>query len=96
MARPTFKGYMDNIHVKTGKSVQDFWKLATKRGLVKRGKVTAEHSDMLAWLKSEEIGLGHAHADFVILYLRFRANDPKLSAESKKWAHSTGYKDREK
>ncbi|HWY28390.1 MAG TPA: DUF4287 domain-containing protein [Candidatus Sulfotelmatobacter sp.] len=96
MARPTFKGYMDNIQIKTGSTADDFWKLAIKKGFVKRGKVVARHSEMLTWLKSEEIGLGHVHANFIILYLRLRTNDAKLSAQSKKWAHSTGYRDHEK
>jgi hypothetical protein len=94
MARPTFKGYMDNIQIKTGKTLDDFWKLANEKGLVERGKVVAKHSEMLVWLKSKEIGLGHVHANFIILYLRLRTNDPKLSAQSKKWAYSTGYKER--
>jgi len=94
MARPTFKGYMDNIQLKTGKTLDDFWRLANEKSLVERGKVVSKHSEMLAWLKSKEIGLGHVHANFIILYLRLRTNDPKLSAQSKKWAHSTGYKER--
>jgi Domain of unknown function (DUF4287) len=39
MARPTFRGYMDNIQLKTGKTLDDFWKLANEKGLVERGKV---------------------------------------------------------
>ena len=62
MARPTFKGYMDNIQIKTGKTAQDFWKLANQKGFVKRGKIVSKHSEMLAWLKSKEIALGHVHA----------------------------------
>jgi len=91
MARPTFKGYMDNIQIKPGQSPQDFWKLASKKGFVKRSKVASKHSEMLAWLKSKEIGLGHVRANFIILYLRMRANDPELSTHSRKWARSTGY-----
>ena len=94
MARPTFKGYMDNIQLKTGKTLDDFWRVANEKRLVEHGKVVSKHSEMLAWLKSREIGLGHVHANFLILYLRLRTNDPKLSAQSKKWAHSTGYKER--
>jgi len=92
MARPTFKGYMDNIQIKTGKTAQDFWKLANKNGFLKHGKIISKHSEMLAWLKSGEIGLGQVHANFIILYLRLRTDDPALSAQSKKWAYSTGYK----
>ncbi len=85
---------MDNIQLKTGKTLDDFWRLANGKGLVERGKVVSKHSEMLAWLKSKEIGLGHVHANFIILSLRLRTNDPKLSAHSKKWAHGTGYKER--
>src|SRR6267378_2083002 len=94
MARPTFKGYMDNIQIKTGKTLDDFWKLANEKGLVEHGKAVSKHSEMLAWLKSKEIGLGHLHANFIMLYLRLRTNDRKLSAQSKEWAHSTGYTER--
>ena len=41
MARRTVKGYMDNIQIKTGKTAQDFWKLASKKSFVKRGKVAS-------------------------------------------------------
>lgn len=92
MAGPTFKAYMDNIQIETGKTAEDFWKLANKKGFVKRDKIVAKNADLLAWLKSE-IGLGHVRANFIILYLRVRTNDPKLGAQSKKWAYSTGYRD---
>jgi hypothetical protein len=87
----TFKAYMDNIQAKTGKTAEDFWKLANEKGFIKDGKIVAKHADMLKWLKSE-IGLGHVRANFIILYLRLRTNDPKVSEQSKKWAYSTGYK----
>jgi hypothetical protein len=90
MGRPTFKGYVVNIEAKTGKSLDDFWKLADKKGFTKSGKIVARHADLLKWLKSE-IGLGHVHANFVIMYLRLRANDPKVSAQMRDWAHKTGY-----
>ena len=77
---------MDNIQLKTGKSQDDFWKLANEKGLVEQGNVVSKHSEMLAWLRSKGIGLEHVHANFIILYLRLRTNDPKLSAQSKKWA----------
>jgi hypothetical protein len=96
MAGPTFKGYMDSIQIKSGKTAQDFWKLASKKGFVRRGKVISKHSEMLAWLKSREIGLGHVHANFIILYLRLRANGQELSTQSRKWARNTGYTDYEK
>ena|SRR5438270_8077751 len=69
-ARPTFKGYMDNIQIKTDKTLDAFWKLANEKGLVERRKLVSKHSEMLAWLKSKETGLGHVHANLIILYLR--------------------------
>ncbi len=86
----TFKAYMDNIQAKTSKTPEDFWKLAIKKGFVKRGEIVAKHADLLTWLKSE-IGLGHVHANFIISYQRLRTNDPKVSAQSKNWAYGTGY-----
>jgi hypothetical protein len=41
----TYKAYIDNVKAKTGKSPEDFQKLAKKKGLVKYG-------ELLAWLKS--------------------------------------------
>ncbi len=88
----TFKAYMDNIQAETGKTPDDFWRMANKKGFVKRGKVVASHAEMFAWLKSG-IGLGHVRASFIILYVRLRAKDPKVSARMKEWAYSTGYKE---
>jgi hypothetical protein len=85
---------MENIQAKTGKPSKDFWELANKKGLVKRGKVVAKHARCWsAWLKSKEIGLGHVHANFIIAYLLLRTNDPKVSAQMKKWAYDTGYRE---
>ena len=88
----TFKAYMQNIEAKTGKSPEDFWELANKKKLIQQDKITATHAQLLQWLKSE-IGLGHVHANMVILYLRLRTNDPKVSEKMKNWAHNTGYQE---
>jgi hypothetical protein len=58
----TYKAYIDNIKAKTGKSPEDFRKLARKKGLVKYG-------ELLKWLKSD-CGLGHGHANAMILYIQ--------------------------
>ena len=78
-----FKAYMENIQEKTGKRPEDFWKVANEKGFIKEGKIVAKHGDMLAWLKTE-IGLGHVQANFIILYLRLRTSDPKVSEASQK------------
>jgi hypothetical protein len=90
----TFRAYMESIQDKSGKTPEDFWKLANKKGFVKRGEITAKHADLLAWLKSD-IGLGHVHANMIITYLRLRTNDPQLTATMKRWAYSTGYQEQQ-
>jgi Domain of unknown function (DUF4287) len=65
----TFKAYIDNIQAKTGKSPDDFLALAKEKGFVKDGRVVAKHAELLAWLKSE-CGLGHGHANAIILYIQ--------------------------
>ena len=47
----TFKAYIDNIQAKTGKTQEDFWKLAIKNHSVKQVKIVAKHAELLAWLK---------------------------------------------
>ncbi len=87
-----FKSYMENIKAKTGKKPADFWNLANEKGFIKGGNVVVKHGEMLKWLKTD-MGLGHVQANFMILYLRLKANDPNVSDQSKKWAYETGYKD---
>jgi hypothetical protein len=87
----TFKAYAESIKTKSGKSLEDYWNLAKKKGFVRDGKVVAKHGEMLAWLKSKGIGLGHVHANMVITYLRLRTDDPQLTPAMKKWAYDTGY-----
>ena len=54
--------YRDNIEVKTGKTPEDFHKLAKEKGLVNYG-------ELLKWLKAD-CGLGHGHANAIILYIQ--------------------------
>jgi hypothetical protein len=54
----TFQAYLDNIHRKTGKTPDDFFALARKRGLVGPGLTAGR---LVAWLK-EDFDLGHGHA----------------------------------
>ena len=63
----TYKAYIDNIQAKTGKTPEDFRRLATEKGLVK-------HGELLKWLKTD-CGLGHGHANAIILYIQ----DPELA-----------------
>ena len=63
----TYKAYLDNIQTKTGKTPEDYRKEAKKKGLTK-------YSELLEWLKTD-CGLGHGHANAVILYIQ----DPELA-----------------
>jgi hypothetical protein len=58
----TYKAYIDNIKAKTGKRPEDFQKLAKKKGLT-------EYGELLKWLKTD-CGLGHGHANAIILYIQ--------------------------
>jgi hypothetical protein len=58
----TFKAYIDNIRAETGKGPEYYREEAKKNGLVK-------HGELLAWLKSD-CGLGHGHANAIILYIK--------------------------
>jgi hypothetical protein len=79
----SFQAYIDNVSAKTGKSPEDFKKLAAKQGLAKFGEV-------LAWLKAE-FGLGHGHAT-AIAHLVVNADAPKVSAATKLDNHFAGKK----
>jgi hypothetical protein len=63
----TYKAYMDNIRAKTGRTPEDYRRMAKEKGLVK-------YSDLLKWLKTD-CGLGHGHANAIILYIQ----DPELA-----------------
>ena len=63
----TYKAYIDNIKAKTGKTPEDFRKLAKEKGFVKYG-------ELVKWLKTD-CGLGHGHANAIILYIQ----NPKIA-----------------
>ncbi len=60
----SFQAYIDNIKAKTGKTSDDFKKLAEKKGLLKPGVKAGE---IVAWLKKDfDLGHGHAMAIYAI------------------------------
>ena len=72
----TYKAYLDNIYAKTGKTPDDYLKMAKEKRLVK-------YSDLLKWLKTD-CGLGHGHANAIILYIQDpEAAKKKLREEAK-------------
>ncbi len=72
----TYKAYIDNIKAKTGKDPEYFQKLAKEKGLVK-------HAELLSWLKSD-CGLGHGHANAIILYIKDHERAKKKLLEDAK------------
>ena len=62
----TFKAYIDNIYAKTGKTPDDFRRLAEKKGLLKPG---VKAMAVVEWLKKDH-GLGHGHA--MVIYATFK------------------------
>ena len=59
----SFQAYLDNIKAKTGKTPEDFKKLAEQKNFLKKGKLAegVKAGQIVAWLK-EDFGLGHGHA----------------------------------
>lgn len=67
----SFQAYIDNIKKKTGKTPDDFKKLAEKKGFLKKGELvkTVKATEITNWLK-EEFELGHGHA--MAIYMTFK------------------------
>ena len=73
----TYKAYLDNIRAKTGKGPEYYEAQAKKLGLT-------THAELLRWLKTD-CGLGHGHANAMILYIRHpEIAKPKLAADEKR------------
>jgi hypothetical protein len=68
----TYQAYLDTIKAKTGKTPDDFRKLAAKKGLTK-------YPELMTWLKSE-FELGHGHAN-VIAHEIVNTDTPKATQD---------------
>lgn len=65
----SFQAYLDNIQKKTGKSPDDFKKLAEKKGFLEKGKLkpTVKAGEIVTWLKNDfELGHGHSMAIYAL------------------------------
>ena len=81
----SFQAYLDSVRAKTGKTPEDFAKLATQKGL-------AKHGDIVKWLKADfELGHGHATAIAGVL---MKQGAPKATTEDKFGALFSGKKQR--
>ena len=67
----SFQAYIDNIKKNTGKTPDDFKKLAEKKGFLKKGELvkTVKATEITNWLK-DEFELGHGHA--MAIYTTFK------------------------
>ena len=67
----SFQAYIDNIQKKTGKTPDDFKRLAEKKGFLKDGELvpTVKATEITNWLK-EDFDLGHGHA--MAIYATFK------------------------
>ena len=66
----SFQAYLDNIQTKTGKSPEDFKKLAKQKGFLENDilKSTVKAGEIVNWLKTDfDLGHGHAMAIFALL-----------------------------
>jgi hypothetical protein len=70
----TFQAYLDNIQAKTGKTPDDFRRLAAQKGLTK-------YNEIMPWLKSD-FGLGHGHAN-AIAHLIVNADAPEVKPDER-------------
>ncbi|WP_435353453.1 DUF4287 domain-containing protein [Emticicia sp. SJ17W-69] len=59
----SFQAYIDNIKTKTGKSPEDFKKLAEEKGFLQNGQLKSDvkAGQIVSWLK-EDFDLGHGHS----------------------------------
>lgn len=79
----SFQAYLDTVKAKTGKTPDDFKKLAKEKGLV-------THAELLAWLKTD-FQLGHGHAN-AIIHAITGDDKPKLSLDEQIAKHFGGAK----
>ena len=72
----SFQAYINNIKTKTGKSPDDFKKLAEQKGFVEKGKIKegVKAGEIVKWLK-EEFGLGHGHSMAIYALLKGVKNE---------------------
>jgi hypothetical protein len=66
----SFQAYLNNIQAKTGKSPENFRKLAEQKGFTLKGQLApgVKAGQIVQWLKEDfELGHGHAMAIYALL-----------------------------
>lgn len=79
----TFQAYLNNIKTQTGKTPDDFRKLAAQKGLT-------NYREVIDWLKTD-FGLGHGHAN-AIAQLLVNADKFNVDPDEALAAHFVGNK----
>ena len=69
----SFKAYLDNIEAKTGNNIDEFKKLAEKKGFLEKGnlKEGIKAGEIITWLKAD-FDLGHGHAMAIVTAIKGR------------------------
>lgn len=72
----SFQAYLNNIQAKTGKTPDDFRRLAAKKGFTHDGTMRPgiKAGEVVAWLK-EDFQLGHGHAMAIFALLKGSKNE---------------------
>jgi hypothetical protein len=67
----SFQAYIDNIKAKTGKTPDEFRKMAESMGFIVDGQISPQvkATEITNWLKND-YGLGHGHA--MAIYATFK------------------------
>lgn len=65
----SFQGYLKTIKEKTGKTAEDFRKLAEEKGFTVNKELKVKAGDITKWLK-EDFDLGHGHAMAIYALLK--------------------------
>jgi hypothetical protein len=76
----SFQAYLDTIQAKTGKTANDFRKMAEEKGFLSKGqlKPSVKAGEIVDWLK-KDFGLGHGHA--MAIYALFKGIKNENDAE---------------
>ena len=62
----SFQAYLDNIEAKTGKTPDEFRRMAAEKGLM---TPMAKPGEFIDWL-AQDYGLGRGHAMAIVAFLR--------------------------
>ena len=81
----SFQTYIENIKAKTGKSPDDFKKLAEQKGFMQNGQLvkTIKATEITNWL-IEEFELGHGHAMAIYATFKGKKSSKKQTPSSHK------------